>query len=332
VNAPGSPPWSRASAPIWAHVSGYAPRFRENAPLAFLRAFSDDSAGETGDRRLFMAGYLHRAAQWALFSEAWDEELRATPSIDYLKMSEANSFRDQFERRKGWTEQKRDEKLRGLARVIRHFAPISFQFSIGRKVYENDLTPVSPRGLGVPHFVGCFGVVSGLARYVASQGIKVPIEFIFDEQQGVDADINLFFSHMKKSIPKNARNLIDGVPIFKNDKDKLFLPLQAADMLAWHLRREHEFCVLPNTLPMADLLRNNLGHIVWEAGDDMIRSWANHHSKLPGISQLQSKGQWRAIKGEIARLSSLGIDSSTVGHRKNIFQRTRERIVRLFRS
>src|SRR5207245_632978 len=160
---------------------------------------------------------------------------------------------------------------------IRHFSPLSFQFSVGRDVYFRELKPVSPRGLGSPHFVGCFHVVSGLAGYAASQGVTTPIEFIFDEQEGVDDDINLFFSHMKKNIPRKARKLIDGVPVFKNDKDKRFLPLQAADMLAWHLRREHEDCVQPNTLPMANSLRADQGHLVAEIGDDVLRRWAAHH-------------------------------------------------------
>ena len=47
--AVGSPPWSWASAPIWAHVSGYAPPNRGSAGLAFLRAFVDDSAAQKGE-------------------------------------------------------------------------------------------------------------------------------------------------------------------------------------------------------------------------------------------------------------------------------------------
>jgi hypothetical protein len=161
---------------------------------------------------------------------------------------------------------------------------------------------------------------------------NIPIEFIFDEQEGVDEDIVLFFAHMKKSFPKKARELIASTPMFRNDKDKQFLPLQAADMLAWHLRREHEICSPTERLPMADLLRSSEAHLVSGVDEPTMKRWTDHHSQLPGISQLQSKAQWRAIKGEIARLSSLGIDPSTIGRRKNIFQRVREGIARLFRA
>jgi hypothetical protein len=129
----------------------------------YLQAFIDDSASETRDQRLFLAGYLNRASKWRLFSEAWTAELRAVPVIDYLKMSEANALAGQFE---GWTDSARNEKLRGLARVINHFNPLSFEFSVSREDYYRHVRPVAPRGLGNPHFVCCFGVVSGVARHV----------------------------------------------------------------------------------------------------------------------------------------------------------------------
>jgi hypothetical protein len=277
--------------------------------LAFLRAFIDDSAADTGDQRLFMAGYLHRADQWALFSEAWDNELRSWPSIEYFKMAEANNLRDQFARRKGWTEETRDAKVSLLAHIIRDFQPMSFEFSVPRDVFYSELTPVNPRGLS-PHFTTCFHVVAGLAQYMANEGVTTPIDFIFDEQDGVDTDIALFFSHMKKDLPPEAQALIDGSPIFKSDKDKRYLPLQAADLLAWHLRREHEMNV---KLPLAAMLRNSRGHLVSEVPNEVLRRWSEHHSKLPGINQLQSKNEWRAVKEEIKRLMDLGIDPSTIG-------------------
>jgi hypothetical protein len=157
--------------------------------LAFLQAYADDSASEQGDLRLFMAGYLNRSEKWALFSDAWEEELRAKPAIEYLKMSEANYLKEQFA---GWSKESRDEKLRGLARVLRHFNPLSFEFSVSRERFYHLVKPVSPRGIGNPHFTCCFGVVAGLARYADSQKIKMPIDFIFDCQEGVDEDIGLF--------------------------------------------------------------------------------------------------------------------------------------------
>jgi hypothetical protein len=288
--------------------------------MASLEAFIDDSASDTGDRRLYLAGYLNRADKWALFSEAWREELRAAPSIDYLKMSEANALDGQFA---GWTAAARDEKLRGLVRVINHFEPMSFEFSLSREEYYRHVKPVAPRGVGNPHFVCCLHVLFGLAQYVDIEKVKAPIDFIFDQQTGVSDDLALFLDHMKKSLPRSARKLIAGIA-FENDKQ--FLPIQAADMLAWHLRREHEGGA---PMPAADLVRSSTGHLVSEIGEATIKSWSEQFRTLPNIDQMQGPRQWRNLKGEITRLSSLGFVPPHGSRWKNALYSARDRIARV---
>ena len=90
--------------------------------MAFLRAFTDDSAAQRGDRRLFLAGYLHRADVWASFSDHWHAELKSWPAIEYFKASEANNLSGQFDYKKGWDEVKRNAKTGMLAAIIRHDA------------------------------------------------------------------------------------------------------------------------------------------------------------------------------------------------------------------
>lgn len=111
----------------------------------------------------------------------------------------------------------------------------------------------------------------------------------------MDADIALFFSEMKKALPIEAQNLIDGSPIFKCDRDKPYIALQAADLLAWHLRSEHATGV---ARPLTKTLLNKDGHLVGEIPDEMLRKWAEHDKKMPGIALTQSKGQWRDFKAE----------------------------------
>jgi hypothetical protein len=276
--------------------------------LAVFRAFADDSAAQTGDRRLFLAGYLHRTDVWARFSDFWHAELCSWPTIEYFKASEANHLSGQFDHKR-WDEALRNAKVSKLAAIISHFQPISFEFSLNRQVFEDELKPVSPYGLGRPHFTMCFSVVAGLAQFAVQQGMTDPIEFIFDEQQGVDADVGLFFSELKKNLPIQAQRLISGDPLFKSDRDRPYAPLQAADLLAWHLRREHES---GTGLELTNGLINKDGHLVQEIPDDMVRRWADHHSKLPGLPLIQSKGQWKDLKNEIKRLQDAGIDPSKI--------------------
>jgi uncharacterized protein DUF3800 len=251
-----------------------------------------------------MAGYLNRAELSALFADAWDEELKALPSIHYLKMAEAQHLRGQFDWRNGWTEEKRDEKLRGLARVIKHFNPMSFQVSIDRRHFYRVLEPVSPRGLANPYFPVCSAVIATLANFASTAGAKGKIEFIFDQQDGVSDDIDMLFSSMNEVVPRSVRKWIDGRPQFKDDKQ--FTQLQAADMLAWHVRREHED---GRSLPMADLLRNSRhGHLIFEIDNALINRWADHHRQVPGVDSVRTKSQWRKLKRDIKHLTAAGIN------------------------
>jgi len=276
--------------------------------LAFLRAFVDDSGSEKGERRLFLAGYINRTDQWALFAQAWDEELKASPSIEYLHMIEAGNLRGEFDFRKGWDKEKRAEKLRGLARVIRHFKPASFQMSIDRRHFYEVLEPVSPRGLANPYFACCSGLIAKLAQEAEKTKARGKIEFIFDSQDGLDDDIDMFFEDLMEGISKEARRWLAGKPLFRSDRD--FVALQAADMLAWHIRREHEEVGFPN-MPMAELLRGET-HFISEIPNSYIDAWAAHHSQQPGIELVRSKSQWRRIKKEARQLRALGVNPARV--------------------
>lgn len=265
--------------------------------MAFLQAFTDDSESPGDDRRLFFAGYLNRAAAWALFADAWDEELRAAPAIRYLKTNEAYRLEGQFG---GWTEAARDEKLRGLARVARHFKPVSFDFSVSAAEFRGALKGIAPRGLADPRFVCALAVVFGLANVCAQNKVAGPIEFFFDSQDGVSSDMALFFDHMLKDLPAESRRLVSGNPVFKSDLD--FTPLQAADMLAWHLRADHD---APGK--HKEMLGRLIGelHCRSEVPSELINKWRAGMSTLP-TGKMQTKAEWRRLKDEVARGKAAG--------------------------
>lgn len=99
-------------------------------------------------------------------------------------------------------------------------------------------------------------------------------------------------------------------------------------MLAWHVRRERERDGVMGSLPMANLLRNSNGHIFSSIDEAHIKSWAEQFRKLPGIMQMQGPKQWRNLKSEVTRLTSLGYIPPHGSRLKNAIFAARERIVR----
>jgi len=233
-----------------------------------------------------------------MFSKAWQTILSQEPSIDYLKMSEANALRGEFW---GWSEITRDIKLLELVEVIKHFQPISFHISVNRKTFEEIVTPVAPYALGDPRFHCIGGIISTLTKYINQQEVKVPVDFIFDQQEGVDANISLFFEELMGKLPTSQKALIAKTPVFANDKE--FLPLQAADLLAWHLRKNNQ--PHPSHEGYLGALCSE-EHIYSEIDEGRLAVISRGLSRHTKGYRRQTKKDWRKMKKEIPDLLAAG--------------------------
>lgn len=224
---------------IRALACGYGRRARAKKPMVLLRAFVDDSASDTWDRRLFLAGYLHNADAWAMLSDAWERELKRHPSISYFKMQEADSL-DKKGQFAGWTPDERDKKVFALAHIINHFKPITIYCSVSRTEHDRIIKPVAPYPIQNPYHVCFSSIIQLTAQYLASHNDDdiPPVDFVFDEQGNLGTQAALWYRWEKENNPSYGRFL--GAPPICRD-DKLVVALQAADMVAWHIRREYQY-------------------------------------------------------------------------------------------
>jgi hypothetical protein len=248
-----------------------------------IQAFVDDSRSDSGDREFALAGYMTVAPQWIKFSNEWSNVLAASPSIDYFHAVEAQNRKDQF---KGWEETERDEKVMRLAGVIERHPLFSFDCRMSVASFERILLPVSPYDLRSPYFALFHAVVTTAARQLHMNQVDLPIDFIFDEQGNIGAEAALWYGPMRAMLPKHLRPLLGNRPIFRSDKD--VVPLQAADALAWHLRRSREQRYQHERRPALDLLRKD-EHVEARISDEILVSWARQFSLVPGIKSTLTK-------------------------------------------
>lgn len=256
--------------------------------MVAVQAYIDDSAYDDGDRRLYLAGYINTADKWLLFQDAWEEQLRSARGIAYFKMKEANFLEGEF---RGWNTEDRDEKVRQLSRVIRHFRPLSIHCSISRAECDEVLKPVAPHGLASP-YVNCFEhLVVGLAHYQAALPNPIPVDFIFDNQEGLGEQARMVYRAVRERQRPEIQRLISVDPIFGDDKE--VLPLQAADMLAWHVRRQAETgneteWFLPDYLSFPEQ-----HHLAADIDRASLERLADGYRSVPGIELVRSRGAWR---------------------------------------
>lgn len=218
---------SKAAAKIWALVSGLPPNLARERQFVVLQCYVDGSG--TGNHDLFvMAGYVASAQAWANFSREWQQRLDMRPPLPYFKMSEM-----------GWSPE-RIERASWFYRVIEEHVSLAISCVIPVQMFQRCMRAAPwPAGIDLslvdnPYYVAFHAMVNGLAHEQTAWGIKKPVDFIFDEESIRKFDLDDWY-RMKIAATPEARAVMGDPPIYRNDITTL--PLQAADLYAWWVRK-----------------------------------------------------------------------------------------------
>lgn len=209
------------------------------------QAFIDESGGP--DQQTFlMAGYLDHWQKWKLIANEW-KYLLLRYDIEEFHMSECESGRGEFEKLKP---EERQALCMDLARCISWHKPIGFCFSVKtsefRRIVMDDPDVAALLKKGRRHTKATWGHPQG---YMLTAMILVlldllpaigQIDYIFDWHDRFKKLLDKHEPWMRGLIQKMHPTLHPGFgqilmprPEFRH----LYAPLQAADLLAWHMRR-----------------------------------------------------------------------------------------------
>ena len=189
-----------------------------------MEAYIDDSI-ESGEV-LVLAGYIADSERWAEFSQKWAELLRMRPPWDYFKMSEIiNTAGDESR-----------ERVLHHYHLIREYAQAAVVLAVPFR-HINKVAGVLKleRGFYNPYYWAWIMLINALASNGESVGIKGPIDFIFDEQTENISAISRSPGVLSQ-IQNRHPSKLNSAPRFCSDRVRL--PLQAADMFAWVMRRK----------------------------------------------------------------------------------------------
>jgi hypothetical protein len=86
------------------------------------------------------------------------------------------------------------------------------------------------------------------------------------------------YETFKRCAPPESRPYIGTSPVFENEDNPEFLPLQAADMIAWHARRYHED-IMASRIPDNPLFRQLYvtEHVVDVWDEDRLNNQLSKH-------------------------------------------------------
>ncbi len=205
----------------------------EQARRRFLvmnfRVFVDDS-GNGHPPVYVLAGFISTAEKWERFERDWQEQLDNPPKIEYFKMTEANALQGQFSKFK---KEQRDQKLRSLMSVISEHAMAGLYAKADISDWQDILRRKIAPALNTPYVPLANELMEEIIHALDLEHEEYSIDFIFDEQRHLSDLLQANWTHFHNSLlPRRNRHV--SRPQHQNNKN--FPPLQAADLLAWHIR------------------------------------------------------------------------------------------------
>lgn len=233
--AVGGSPWLPKG---FGFLSGLPESPRRRRTIVPIQVFVDESGGRGTTKVLSMVGLLAELESWAEFSERWSECLAQSPAIPIFKMREASGRTGWF---RGWSDDAREKKLRSLARIINDHVECALWTVTHLDAFDVIFRREDqPKPMDDPYFWAYHTMCMAVAHELVDQGQRQRCEMIFDEQviSGLRAKrLYPFVRMVMEQEQPDAAAVMPVEPMFKTDDE--FLPLQAADMFAWSIRRLH---------------------------------------------------------------------------------------------
>lgn len=188
-----------------------------------LQAFADDSM-EAG-RVLVLAGYISTAERWSNFSNEWRERLSMHPRMVRFKMNEVDL-----------NSELQMERVRAFYRVIEEHVSAQVSVAVNCEELTNWVPTMDVQpALVNPYLLAHKAIINLTAQMQREAGLDDKVDFVFDKRTE-EKHIKRAFDYYLTTLTPEFEEVTGNAPIFRDDTE--FLPLQAADLLAWWTRRQ----------------------------------------------------------------------------------------------
>ena len=201
-----------------------------------LQGYVDDSGSDGTRPPYVLAGFILSAKQWAEFSGAWQTQLDRAPKIEYFKMAESAERTGQF---LGFQPEIRDRKIMDLLEVLETFEPAGIYSCLDWRVFRATIGTVLHGRVADPYYYLFPAIFDAIAEYQRRRGIfPEPTDVDFDVQSSAGQFALQTYPLMKNYTKQKSADMgkmLGRLPMMLDDEK--VLPLQAADLFAWTMRR-----------------------------------------------------------------------------------------------
>jgi hypothetical protein len=194
-----------------------------------------DESGSSDSEVYCIAGWIATPEVWQEVSSQWQTMLGEHPRLSFWHTKEALSLRGEFKDKENWNRVNRDARVAKALQIATTNDILGYASVILANDYREVLGQLDKK-LGW-HFYRILAstLISDLAKYLVEKNRARRFEATFDENQAHSAAMTDGWKEFVDSAPIEIRHLLPHEPLFADDKT--VIPLQIADLLAWHLRR-----------------------------------------------------------------------------------------------
>jgi hypothetical protein len=249
--------------------------------LSLYLAFSDEAGIADNGGEFLVAGYVAHETEWPWITRAWQERvLDGPPKIPYLHMTEIRS--------RGWREKnsisynESEERVAEAVRVLQSSGPLVAVASVMKRSDLHEAIHTRyvsrkkvPKGVDEPDYA-CFLKFVGLMliqvhdRYRDARRVDFIVSRKETVAKGLGDMIETTKLYLADAHPEIASLLGELIPASMEAE----LPLQAADVLCWHLQRYYT-----GTFDRTD--ENRMWMLLKER-DGELRTWTKEELETVG--------------------------------------------------
>lgn len=180
-----------------------------------LCGYADDSADDKS--AYVVAGWVSTAEKWGEFTE------------DFEKAGLPRSLHMKTERRR------RGKRVQTLAALATVHGLYRADCVLHRGNYQNIVKGRIAPELDSPYFVLFYQLILSVARLMDKTEWDGTVDWVFDDQGKIGIHAVRWYDFIKKHASPNLKKRLGNTPVFRDDTKEL--PLKAADLFAWQIRR-----------------------------------------------------------------------------------------------
>lgn len=195
---------------------------------SLFTAYLDECGTHDDSDAVVVAGYVSNVTKWTVFSEKWQEALTEA-HLDYFHMSDFESYKGQFA---SWTPEEHKSRLNGFLKIIHDHVILSFGVIVLKKQFDTILSEGAKRLCGDAYGLASIACFTNLAKILREPKNDGWMDITMEAGAKGHGALHWIFTEGSKDPEWRENNRI--LALAFRDKRR-FLPLQAADILAYEL-------------------------------------------------------------------------------------------------